>query len=407
MTACRNCGSERLHAVLSLGEQPLANAYLHAGDLDKPEPHYPLDLMVCPDCFLAQLSVSVPPEELFSEYRYFSSVSNSFVRHAGELVARIVADRGLGPGSLAMEIGSNDGYLLRHYVERGVQVLGVDPAANIAHVANERGIPTIADFFGLALADDLRASGRRADVIHANNVIAHVPDIHGVIEGVARVLKQTGIVVIETPYVRDMVERVEFDTIYHEHLYYYSLQSLSHVLGAHGLEVIDVERIPVHGGSIRVIAAPSDSGIGHSEAVEALRKEETDMGLGRSDYYHSLASDVDIARRELRGILEVLKSKGTSVAAYGAAAKGSVLLNAFGIGTEVLDFVADRSPHKQGLFMPGVHVPIVAAEELQLRSPGACLLLAWNFHEEIRSQQTEYVRGGGRFIIPVPRPRFA
>jgi SAM-dependent methyltransferase len=389
-----------------LGDQPLANAYVAAGDLDMPEATYPLALALCLGCGLAQLSHTVPPGEMFRDYPYYSSVSADFVRHAGELVARIVEARGLGPGSLAIEVGSNDGYLLQHYDARGIEVLGVDPAANIAAEANRRGIPTIADFFGPDLAAEIRSSGRLADVVHANNVIAHVPDLHGVIEGIARVLKDDGVVIIETPYVRDMVERVEFDTIYHEHVFYYSLDSLSRVLDAHELSVVDVERVPVHGGSIRVTAARVTGGVDPRSSVAELRAQEGELQVGEPQFYRDFASNVESVGRELRQMLSDLKSDGAAIAAYGAAAKGTVLLNTFGIDGETIDFVADRSPHKQGRYMPGVRVPIVSADELARRRPEACLLLAWNFADEIMAQQAAYRASGGRFIAPVPGPHF-
>jgi SAM-dependent methyltransferase len=390
---------------LSLGRQPLANAYRRPAELDEPEATYPLTLTLCPGCGLAQLSETLPPTELFTDYPYFSSVSDAFVEHAGDLVERVVAERDLGPGSLAVEIGSNDGYLLRQYRVRDVEVLGVDPAANIAAVANERGIPTIAEFFGTAVAASIRSDGQLADVVHANNVIAHVPDLHDVVEGISHILKEDGIAIIETPYVRDMIERVEFDTIYHEHVFYYSLSSLSRVLEAHQLVVVDVERIPVHGGSIRVTATRASSDVDEGDSVAMLRDEEAEIGLNGPAYYREFASNVETARHELRDILGEFQAQGGLVAGYGAAAKGTVLLNAFGIGAETLAFVADRSPHKQGLYMPGVRVPIVSADELLRRRPDACLLLAWNFAEEILAQQAPYRAAGGRFIVPVPRPQ--
>ncbi len=284
-------------------------------------------------------------------------------------------------------------------------MLGVDPAANIAGVATERGIPTIADFFGAELADELRATGRSADVIHANNVIAHVPDIHGVIEGLSTLLKPEGVAIIETPYVRDMVDGVEFDTIYHEHVFYYSLHSLVRALGDHDLKVLDVEHLAVHGGSLRITAAHGPSPLRPSPVVRDLLQQESQVGVDTLDYYCDFADRVDRLRRDLRTLLGRLRSEGRPVAAYGAAAKGTVLLNAFDIGTEFLDFVADRSPHKQGLFMPGVHVPIVRSEDLLERAPAACLLLAWNFADEVLAQQQAYRDAGGRFIVPAPQVR--
>jgi hypothetical protein len=283
-------------------------------------------------------------------------------------------------------------------------VLGVDPARNVADAATARGIPTLAEFFDVRVANDLRRSGRLADVVHANNVIAHVPDIHGFIAGIATVLKPGGLAVIETPYVRELVERLEFDTIYHEHVFYYSLTSLTNLLHAHGLTVVDVERISIHGGSLRVFAA-ADAAAVPSAAVRRLLKEEEEIGLTRLDYFSEFGSRVTRLGDDLRALLSDLKGAGNAIGAYGAAAKGTVLLNAFGIGSETLDFVADRSPYKHGRYMPGVHIPIVPAQHLVEASPEACLLLAWNFADEILAQQEAYRRAGGRFIIPAPEAR--
>jgi SAM-dependent methyltransferase len=400
---CRGCSDGALEVVLDLGAQPLANALLDADDLDRPEPRFPLALAFCRRCSLAQITESVPPEALFREYAYFSSVSDEMVDHAREIAERMIAERGLGPDSLVVELASNDGYLLQHYVARGIPVLGIDPARNVAASATARGIPTVAEFFGADVAADLHRAGRDADLVHANNVLAHVPDLHGFVSGIATILKPGGLAVIETPYVRDLVERVEFDTIYHEHVFYYSLTSLARVLADHGLVVADVERLAIHGGSLRVFAAHAGSVEPHP-AVAALRTEEDDLGVGTLAYFNAFAARVEALGDELRNLLSDMKGRGETIAAYGAAAKGAVLLNAFGIGTETIDFVADRSPHKQGHFMPGVRIPIVPAEHLLEAMPDACLLLTWNFADEILRQQTEYRARGGRFVIPLPKP---
>lgn len=403
-SACRSCGDAALEEILSLGEQPLANAFLTEADLERPEQRYPLGLAFCPRCCLAQITHTVAPELLFREYAYFSSVSDAMVEHARKLTERLTTERALGPGSLVIELGSNDGYLLRHYARRGIPVLGIDPAVNVAAAATERGVPTLARFFDWSLADELRANGRLADVVHANNVLAHVPDVHGFVEGIARILKPSGVAVIETPYVRELVERLEFDTIYHEHVFHYSLSAVVEILGQHGLAVSDVERIPIHGGSLRIYATPAGQQP-PSNAVTAVLREETGLGMCTTGYFRHFAERVDALRGQLLGLLSKRKAAGVSIAAYGAAAKGTVLLNAFGIGTDIIDFVADLSPHKQGRFMPGVHVPILPAEELVERAPELCLLLAWNFADEILDQQAEYRRRGGRFILPVPEVR--
>jgi 2-polyprenyl-3-methyl-5-hydroxy-6-metoxy-1,4-benzoquinol methylase len=404
MTArCRRCAGE-LEVVLDLGDMPLANRLLSEDELALPEPRYPLALGFCDACCLAQITETVSPDLLFRDYAYFSSVSDAMVEHARELVDRLAATRDLGSASLIVELASNDGYLLRHYVRRGIPVLGIDPARNIAEAATASGIPTLPEFFGRDLADELAMSGRLADVVHANNVLAHVPDLDGFVAGIARILKPGGVAVIETPYVRDLVDRLEFDTIYHEHLFYYSVSSLTRVFARHGLAVTDVEPIPIHGGSLRVFVTPAGA-VRPAPIVGRLIAEEARLGLCSAAYFRGFATRVNALGDSLRGVLGDLKERGQSIAAYGAAAKGATLLNAFGIGRETIDFVVDRSPHKQGFYMPGVKLPILPTDRLSAVQPDACVLLAWNFADEILSQQAAYRTAGGRFVIPVPTVR--
>ncbi len=404
-SACFACGRTTLAPVMSFGEMPLANALLSEADLDRREARFPLELVFCESCALLQITESVDPELLFGEYAYFSSYSTTMLEHAAELVTRLVRERRLDGDSLAMEIASNDGYLLQHYVRAGVPVLGIDPARNVVEVAARRGVETICAFFGEDLARELAAGGRRASVLHANNVLAHVPDVNGVVAGIAHVLADDGVAVVETPYVRDLVERTEFDTVYHEHLFYYSLTALERLFARNGLRIVDVERLDIHGGSLRVLAVRVDSPEESRPAVRALLEEEEELGIAAAGYFEDFAGRVEALRRELSDMLRGLKAQGHRIAAYGAAAKGTTLLNCFRIGPDLLDFVADRSEHKQGLFMPGVRLPIVAPEHLLEAMPAEVLLLAWNFADEILSQQEEYRRRGGRFIVPIPRPR--
>ena len=400
---CRSCGAGPIETVLDLGQIPLVNALPAAAELREPDPRFPLVLALCPACALVQITHTVPPEQLFREYLYFSSYSDTMLAHARGLVERVVSERRLGGRHLAVEIASNDGYLLCNYQRFGVPVLGIEPARNIARVAEDRGIPTVAEFFGRELGEELAREGRRADVIHAHNVFAHVPDPNGVVAGMKALVAPDGVIVIEAPYLRDMIEGLEFDTIYHEHLSYFSVSAVAPLFARHGLSLVDVERVPIHGGSLRLWVAHAGTPV--QPSVAALLAEEAALGMTGLPYYRDFASRVSALREELVGILRRLKHEGRRLAAYGAAAKGAVLLNYAGIGPDLLDFVADRSPHKQGRYLPGVRIPVRPAIALLEDQPDYVLLLAWNFEDEIRAQQAPYLQRGGRFIVPIPQVR--
>ena len=397
---CRACGNLGLHEVLDLGTQPLANALpIDPGT----RATYPLQVAFCPACTLAQLTVDVDPRILFDEYLYFSSYSPTVTRSAEAHVDRLVERLELGPDHLVIEVASNDGYLLKRYLTHGVNVLGIDPAKNIAKLANRNGVPTLSEYFGSAVAARLRGEGRAADVIHANNVIAHVPDINDVVAGLSTVLADDGRVIIETPYLRNLVDHMEFDTIYHEHIFYYSFTALTNLFSRHGLVPVDVEEIPLHGGSLRAtfmhegrtLAAP---------AVGSLLDEEVRIGLDGPAYYQGFGDRVRTRLADLRALLNRLHDEGATVAGYGAAAKATVLLNALDL-VGAISFVADQSPHKQGRYIPGVDVPIVAPERLLQSMPDYVVLFAWNFASEILEQYAQYRARGGRFILPIPEIR--
>jgi SAM-dependent methyltransferase len=350
---------------------------------------------------LLQILDLVPPVDLFSEYLYFSSFSDLMLRHAREAAERYVTEFALGKSSLVVEVASNDGYFLKNFVAAGVPSLGIEPAKNIARVAQEAGIETLVEFFGEELAKQLAAGGRQADLILGNNVFAHAPGTNDFVAGLARLLKPRGRAILEFPYAVDFIEKNEFDTIYHEHVFYFSLTALEPLFARHGLAIFHAERIPIHGGSLRLFAC-HQTAFPRRDAVTNLLAEEKRKGIASLSYYETFASRVSELRTTLRELIAKLKAEGRSVAAYGASAKGSTLLNFFGLGAESLEFVADRSTYKQGRLTPGTHIPIVSPDPLAESRPDYTLLLTWNFAEEILQQQKQYRANGGKFIIPIP-----
>jgi SAM-dependent methyltransferase len=399
---CRFCGTPLSHVFVDLGMSPLSNAYLAESQLLDPEPFYPLKVFVCDHCHLVQLPEFEPPEKIFSDYAYFSSVSDSWLRHC-ERYAETMRNRlSLGPASLVMEVASNDGYLLQYFHRAGIPVLGVEPAANVAETAVAAGIPTVVRFFGAQTADDLAAQGQQADLLIGNNVLAHVPDINDFVEGLRRALKPEGVLTLEFPHLARLMQERQFDTIYHEHFSYLSFTVVTRILAEHGLTVFDVEELPTHGGSLRVFAARTEAGREVQSAVPDLLQREGDQGF--TDLQHYLGFDADVAavKRDLLSFLIEARRSGLSVVGYGAAAKGNTLLNYCGIRTDLLDYVADRSPHKQGKFLPGTHVPIVAPDRIRETRPAYVLILPWNLRAEIMEQLAYIREWGGRFVVPIP-----
>jgi SAM-dependent methyltransferase len=401
---CRSCGDKHGELVLDLGNQPLANNLLNPDDIGKEEPRFPLRIFVCPACWMIQITDTVPPVELFSDYLYFSSFSDTMLKHSRKAVDEHISDFGLDKDSHVVEIASNDGYLLKNFVAANIPCLGIEPAQNIAKVAREAGIETVSEFFTKSLAEQHSAEGRKADLILGNNVFAHVPDTNDFVAGLAALLKDDGRIAIEFPYAVDLFKGVEFDTIYHEHVFYFSLLALQPLFERHGLEIFRVNRLPIHGGSLRVYAGHKGCHALDSSFTEQLA-EERQLGLDQLDYYSSFSARIEKIRTDLRNELNRLREAGHNVAAYGASAKGSTLLNFYGLNSTDLDFVADRSPHKQGKLTPGTHIPIVPPEELIARQPDYTLLLTWNFATEILAQQQAYRDAGGQFIIPLPEVR--
>ena len=398
---CRSCGHKKGALILDLGLQPLANNLLHEEDLSKPEPKFPLRLALCQNCWLLQILDLVPPVQLFSEYLYFSSFSDLMLNHSKQAAERYIREFDLGSNNLVVEIASNDGYFLQNFKAAGVGSLGIEPAKNIAKVAQAKGIETLVEFFGADLAEKLAAANRRADLILGNNVFAHAPDTNDFVGGLRALLKPDGRIILEFPYAADFIENSEFDTIYHEHVFYFSLTALKPLFERHGFSIFHVERLPIHGGSLRLFAGIQSAHAVQS-SVASLLEEEGKKGLNRLEYYEGFANRVLALKHELLNVLHELKQKGKRIAAYGASAKGSTLLNFFELADETFEFVADRSTYKQGRLTPGTHIPIVPPKSLVEKMPDYTVLLTWNFADEILAQQKEYREKGGKFIIPIP-----
>jgi SAM-dependent methyltransferase len=400
--SCRFCNAPLSHVFVDLGSSPLANSYLTHEEARAPERFYPLKPYVCGNCFLVQLPVHESPDHIFSDYAYFSSFTDSWVAHARDYSQKVIDQFGLGRGSLVVEIASNDGYLLQHFVARGIPVLGIEPAANVAAAAERKGIHTVVAFFGTRLALELAAE-RKADLIAANNVLAHVPALNDFVAGIAILLKHEGVATLEFPHLMQLMARNQFDTIYHEHYSYFSFTTVSAVFALHGLRVFDVEELTTHGGSLRVFACHEGAAFATRPAVTSLIERERDAGVQSLASYESFAEQVKATKRELLAFLIDAKRGGASIVGYGAPAKGNTLLNYCGIRSDFLDYTVDRSPHKQGRVLPGTHIPIYGPERILETRPNYVLILPWNLKEEVMQQMAAIASWGGRFVVPIPQ----
>jgi SAM-dependent methyltransferase len=401
---CRGCGAPLERLFVDLGCSPLANSYLEPDRLGEPEPFYPLAVSLCERCWLCQLPEAASPAEIFSDYAYFSSYSTSWLEHARRYVEQVCERFGLGPAHQVVEIASNDGYLLRWFRERGVPVLGIEPAANVAAAARALGIPTEVRFFGLATARDLVARGLAADLALGNNVLAHVPDLADFVAGIAALVKPGGLATFEFPHLVRLVEENQFDTIYHEHFSYFSLVAVERVFARHGLELFDVEQLATHGGSLRVyVQRRGEGGRPVAARVGELAARERALGVETLDWYRAFAERVAETKRGLLEFLIAARRQGKRVVGYGAPAKGNTLLNYCGVRTDFLDFTVDRSPHKQGRYLPGTRIPIRAPEAIFESRPDYVLILPWNLKDEIVEQMAGVRAWGGRFVVAIPR----
>jgi hypothetical protein len=403
---CRFCGAALSVIFVDLGMSPLCESFLPEDRINEMEPFYPLQVFVCGNCFLVQLREYVRPEDIFTEYAYFSSYSESWLNHAKRYTDQVTHRFGLGANSLVIELASNDGYLLQYFLEKKIAALGIEPAANIAKVALEKDVPTLVRFFGTKLARELVASGRRPDLLLGNNVLAQVPDLNDFVEGMQILLKPGGVITMEFPHLLRLMDENQFDTIYHEHFSYFSFITAERIFAAHGLTLFDVEELPTHGGSLRIYACHTEEHARPvSAAVAELRRREENSGLGRVECYAAFGEKVKETKRKLLEFLIRARRQGKKIVGYGAPGKGNTLLNYCGIRTDFLDFTVDRNPYKQGKFLPGTHIPILPPEQLRSARPDYIFILPWNLKDEIIEQLSFVREWGGEFVVPIPEVR--
>ena len=400
---CRLCNKRLEKIFVDLGRSPLSNAFLKEEMLDNSESFYPLCVFVCNKCFLVQLPEFENPQKIFSDYAYFSSYSSSWLHHAENYVNMMIKKFDFNKNNLVVEIASNDGYLLQFFKKRNVPILGIEPAVNVVKIAEKKGIPTITKFFNVKTANELVKDSKQADLIIGNNVLGHVPNLNDFVEGLRILLKPTGIITLEFPHLLQLIQQIQFDTIYHEHFSYFSLLTAKDVFSIHGLTIFDVEEIPTHGGSLRVYVKHSKfNDLPINERVAALLKKEQLFGLENISTYASFSEKVEKIKKNLREFFNSVKNHEKKIVCYGAAAKGNTLLNYCNIGIDFIDYVVDRNPHKQGLFLPGTHIPIMDPKEIQKTKPDYLVIIPWNLKDEIMEQMS-YIRDwGGKFVILTP-----
>jgi SAM-dependent methyltransferase len=403
--SCRFCGQTLQTTFVDLGMSPPCQTHIEQHQLNHMEPFYPLHAWVCQKCLLVQLEEYVAPANIFSEYAYFSSYADSWVEHARKYTVEMRRRFALSPASLVMEIASNDGYLLQHFVAAGVPVLGIEPAANVAKVAQERGIRTEVSFHGRANADNIVQKYGQADLLLGNNVLAHVPNLNDFVAGMKRLLKPGGVITMEFPHLQRLMEQNQFDTIYHEHFSYFSFLTVEQVFAFHGLTLFDVEELPTHGGSIRIYGRHTEDGSRPvSERAQQLRARELASGFDRLQTYLNFGEQVRTTKRKVLSLLIDLKNRGKTIVGYGAPGKGNTLLNYCGIRTDLLDYTVDRNPYKQGKYTPGTHIPILSPDRIAQTRPDYVFILPWNLKDEICAQMSYVREWGARFIVPIPEP---